>query len=81
MIKFFTLKPVKLKAFKIDTAKIMDTQAAQIQKKLQIELDSFKATQKGTKNEILRLILKPNVDKFINYIHRILKIRPTETIT
>ena len=25
----------------------MDAQAAQIQKKLQIELDSFKATQKG----------------------------------
>jgi hypothetical protein len=25
----------------------METQAAQIQKKLQIELDSFKATQKG----------------------------------
>lgn len=26
---------------------MMDTQAAQIQKKLQVELDSFKATQKG----------------------------------
>ena len=46
---------VYLKALNIDTAKIMDTQAAQIQKKLQIELDSFKSTQKGDKNEILRL--------------------------
>lgn len=34
----------------------MDTQAAQIQKKLQIELDSFKTTQKGkNKKKGLRL--------------------------
>lgn len=30
----------------------MEAQAAQIQKKLQIELDSFKATQKGEKTFI-----------------------------
>jgi hypothetical protein len=29
----------------------METQAAQIQKKLQVELDSFKSTQKGEKTE------------------------------
>jgi hypothetical protein len=57
----------------------MDTQAAQIQKKLQIELDSFKATQKGNKNEILRLSKKPNVNKLINSARRILKASPTET--
>ena len=38
----------------------MDTQAAQIQKKLQIELDSFKATQKG-KNKKHTKKVKPNV--------------------
>lgn len=39
----------------------METQTAQIQKKLQIELDSFKTTQKGKEN----LSYKVNEKNFI----------------
>lgn len=42
---------MKYKALKIDSQRIMETQAAQIQKKIQVELDSFKSSQKGEKHE------------------------------